>query len=126
MDGELSTKIDGEWLVYFRDPDPIWQSWEVLFRLRPEGCPYCRVSEINGINNSSILTIKLQSDWECEPLCRGPGVRAIRAGSLGREGSGPKDTIFFRRRGRGVPSRPIDEETSASGCQAKPLEPRAL
>ena len=26
---------------------------------------------------------KFRSDWECEPLCRGPGVRAIRAGIPG-------------------------------------------
>jgi len=78
------------------------------------------------MNNLGILTVKFRSGWEGEPLGRGPGVRAMRAGSLGREESAPRIPIFFRRRRRGASSRPIHEESSASGCQAKRREPRAL
>jgi len=48
----------------------------------------------------------------------GPGVRAIRAGSIGRDMAGRGSIFFIRRRGRGVSSRLIRREITALGCQA--------
>ncbi|MGA2955775.1 MAG: hypothetical protein ABSF48_08635 [Thermodesulfobacteriota bacterium] len=56
----------------------------------------------------------------------GPGARTIRAGSIGRDITWKVECLSHPPEGRGVSSRLIHGEISASWCQAKRPGSRAL
>ncbi len=59
-------------------------------------------------------------------LCWGPGARTFRLAASAGIFLGKWNSFLIRRRGRGVSSRLIHGETSASWCQAKCPGSRAL
>ena len=62
-----------------------------------------------------------------EQVWCGLGVRAVRAGSIGRDSYGPGErTESPREEAGGRDSRPIHEEISALGFQAERTDPQAM
>ncbi|MCX5911540.1 MAG: hypothetical protein NTV04_06385 [Deltaproteobacteria bacterium] len=74
------------------------------------------------------MTVTLQGRGAGCKLCCGLGVRAVRAGSIGREAHSPGErTELPPKEGPGgLGPRPIHEETSASWFQADRPDPQAM
>jgi hypothetical protein len=73
------------------------------------------------------LPVTLQGRGAGCKLCCGLGVRAVRAGSIGREAHRPGErTELPPKEAGGLGPRPVHEETSASWFQADRPNPQAM